>query len=152
MVAGDAPAPHAREQVRPDVGGDIEIVGELVSRLLGLLQLVVGHGGQATRARRRGASRSSSCQGLGQHPGLGHAGHEVGVAVPPRQHVHVHVARDPRTGGPPDVDTHVDPFGRVGRLQRGGGVLGEGHDCGGVVTREGGERALVAQRRDHQMP
>src|SRR5262245_49288205 len=50
-------------------------------------------------------------QALREYAGFGHRGHEVGVAAPPRQGVHVHVARDSRAGGTSDVHAHVHPLG-----------------------------------------
>src|SRR4051812_46917325 len=47
-------------------------------------------------------------EALGEHARLGHGGHEVRVAVPARQHVHVHVARHAGPRGTPDVGADVD--------------------------------------------
>src|SRR5690349_8629952 len=55
---------------------------------------------------------------FGHHPDLGDAGHEVRVAAPPGQHVHVEMVRDARTGGAADVDPEIEAIGAVGGPDR----------------------------------
>ena len=70
------------------------------------------------RVRRPAGSQlaPARCQGLGQDPGVGHGGHEVGVAVPPGQDVHVEVAGNAGAGGPAQVGADVEAVGPVGGL------------------------------------
>ena len=116
---GDAAPLDVGERVRPDVRGDVEIVGQRVALVSSSSGPSSGHG----RRRYRRASacavcRSSSLQGLGQHPGLGDRRHEVGVARPAGQRVHVEVIRDPGAGGRPEVRAEVDAVGLVRRADR----------------------------------
>src|SRR4051812_18133820 len=55
----------------------------------------------------------ADAQRLGKHPDLGDRGHEVRVAAPAGQHVHVQMRGHARAGGAPDVDTNVHAVGRV---------------------------------------
>ena len=48
-----------------------------------------------------------------QHAAFGHRGHEIGVADPAREDVHVAVAGDSGSGGAAEVHTKIDSVGRV---------------------------------------
>ena len=56
------------------------------------------------------------CQGLGEHTGVGHRGHEVGVALPPGSAWRWRWRGMPRTGGLAQIGPEIDPLGPVGRL------------------------------------
>ena len=102
-------------------------------------------------ATRRGTFSQLVRRSSGRTRGLGHGRHEVRVARPPRQHVHVHVPGDAGAGRAPEVQADVDAVGRVGGLERAHGVLRHRHDRRGLVGLEVLELGLVAQRSDHQM-
>ena len=53
-----------------------------------------------------------------QHARLADDGHEVGVAVPAWDDVHVQVVEDPGARGLAEVDAHVEAVRRIGLLDR----------------------------------
>ena len=122
---GDPAAPMSGKSTARRTG-DVEILGQRRRRRRrrrsGSGRVVGSSHGHARRrsasARRLAASRSSVAEALGQHPGLGDRGHEVGVAVPAGQHVHVQVAGHAGARGPPDVGADVDAVGPVRALER----------------------------------
>src|SRR6266511_2720452 len=76
---------------------------------------------------RRAHLLPAGAQVLGEHARLGDGGHEVRVAVPPRQRVQVDVPGDARAGRAPEVHPDVDSVGCVRRLERGDRLLRQGH-------------------------
>ena len=105
----DPPAADVGKGVLPDVAADVEVGRQLVAMLVvvaGSLARSLMHAGphllEALVGRR---------QRLGQHPCLGHRRHEVGVAVPSGQAVHVEVAGHAGAGGPAQVGADVEAVG-----------------------------------------
>ena len=109
--ADATPASRVRERVGADVAGESSSAGS-VSRWS------LGHRSRPLRPRRAHLVVARR-QVLGHHPGLGDRGHEVRVAVPPRQGVQVQVAGHAGTGGAPEVGADVHAVGPVGPLERG---------------------------------
>src|SRR5256714_1178770 len=94
----------------------------------------------------------AGAQALRQHPGLGDRGHEVRVAGPPGQHVHMQVPGHTRPGRPPEVGTDVGAVRRVRGLDR----LQRAHlrPCQRDILVVGQVDVArdVTDRRDHQVP
>src|SRR5207237_8239149 len=88
---------------------------------------------------------------LGQHARLADDGHEVRVAAPARDDVHVHMIQDARARGLPKVDPHVHSVRRVGFGQRDLRAPRQLHHFAQFVRRHGRERRDMPVGDDHQV-
>ena len=50
---------------------------------------------------------------LRDHPDIGENGHEVAVAGPTRDDMHMNVIRDPRAGNRAEIPADIEPLGRA---------------------------------------
>src|SRR5579875_237628 len=88
---------------------------------------------------------------LRQDARAGHGGHEVRVARPPGDGVHVEVTGDAGAGGPTEVDADVDPVGPVGGPQRRHGGGHAGPQVAGLPGEELVEGPGVPDGHDHEV-
>src|SRR5687767_13878082 len=105
--------------------------------------------GEAFEDRTKAGSRRAKL--LGQHARPSDDGHEVGVAVPARHEMHVHVLDDAGAGRRAEIDADVDSFQPVGLAQRGLASLREQAHLVHLAGRELRERGLVPVRHHHQV-
>ena len=89
-------------------------------------------------------------EGLGEHAGVGHGRHEVGVALPSGHGVQVQVPGNARPGRLAQVGPEVEP--RDGRPPPGGDAEPGGRpQLGSLPVGQVAQRAHVAQRDGHQV-
>ena len=90
-------------------------------------------------------------QRLRKHPRLPNHGHEVGIAQPPRQGMHVQVRGNPGPRRLAQVQSHVDPLGCVHLAQNRVGSLRQRHHLERRRLIQRGQRLLVGIRHDHDV-
>jgi len=88
---------------------------------------------------------------LVDHLDLGQHRHEVGVPVPSRHGVKVHVVWDASAGGAAAVGSDVEPFGLQLLTQDDDRSLQGAHEIGGLVVVEVLDLALVGGGSDHDV-
>ena len=92
-----------------------------------------------------GVAKAFPCgvEGFGQDARVGGDGHEVGVADPAGQGVHVDVCGDARSSGLTEIDAEVQAGGVVDGAQDRFRTLGQGDHLLGLFVRERGERVQM---------
>jgi diguanylate cyclase (GGDEF)-like protein/PAS domain S-box-containing protein len=98
------------------------------NRLVGPVEVRAGASGGAERLAE---AAPGDREFFGHDAGLADGGHEVGVAGPAREHVHMEVAGDAGAGALAEVHSKVEALGPVDFAQAAHGGLGEVHQFGG---------------------
>ena len=151
--ARDAPALDVGEHVRPDVRGDVEILGQLVARIVVGFAVgrVVGHGADATRATPLSACRSR-CAGSRAAPGPRRS--TVMKLVSPFQRGSTCTCRWPGTPAPaarPRLAPTLTPSGGTRRGSRAAPAAWARAIATFSSSSRSSKRGDVAHRRDHQV-
>ena len=107
--------------------------------------------GTGETRQHRPQSRRGRVERLGQHAHLAHDGHEVGVAVPARHQVHVHVVDDAGAGRTAEVQADVHPLRVVDLGERHLGQPRQARDLDQLVVGEPGQRGDVTRRHHHRV-
>ena len=158
---GPAAATVVRELVGPHVAGGVEVVGELVTDVVGVGHTLRGRFGaighpDSLRSRsalwpRRRDLRRGGRQRLRKRLGVGDRRHEVGVAHPARHDVDVQVVRHGTAGRPAEVEPDVHPARRVRGADRGRRIRHGRPQVGGLRRGQVGQVGHLAVRHDEQV-